>query len=87
MENILRDLGLSQFSPELKQQNIDLNLFNMLVDPSTTLALREKVDRQINQGSTLGSGNIAKICELLKKRQSQAKISSHCKRLGIDQQK
>ena len=32
MDNILKDLGLSHFSPELKQQNIDLNLFNMLVD-------------------------------------------------------
>ena len=87
MDNILRDLGLSQFSPELKQQNIDLNLFNMLVDPSTTPALREKVDRQINQGSTLGSNNISKICELLKKRQSLAKTSVHAKRLGFDQQK
>ena len=87
MDNILRDLGLSQFSPELKQQNIDLNLFNMLVDPSTTPALREKVDRQINQGSTLGSSNISKICELLKKRQSLAKTSVQAKRLGFEQQK
>jgi hypothetical protein len=68
MDNILKDLGLSHFSPELKQQNIDLNLFNMLVDSSTAPALREQVDRHISQGSSLGSINITKICDLIKKR-------------------
>ena len=80
MDNILKDLGLSHFGPELKQQNIDLNLFNMLVDSATTPALREQVDRHISQGSSLGSSNITKICDLVKKKNSLAKNASQSKR-------
>ena len=68
MESILRDLGLKQHSSSLIQKNIDLSAFQQLVDPTTDTAEKEKHYQFISQNSALNSGQINKICELIKKK-------------------